>query len=194
MSLLNAWVSPDRALVATDTDSLTAADAHYGMSKILHLAHARTLFAGRGDRKFLWDIFARYYLADGEVDFDSIIASFPDLLASAILGVRQGGYAPFGYQFAVVGWSPAEGRMCGRWYTGNTGQDGYDVDELGQRVAPWEIAEKARVPDSDENIQWLAKRQVAWLRSKGSAGGGDLLIAEITRTQLALRNVGRITA
>lgn len=192
MSLLNVWVSPERALVAVDTDGVTSEGEHVEMSKLLVLAHANTVFGFRGDRRFMHDLFATYYLAAAAVDFDAIVAALPEMLASVILAFRAPSIAPQPYQFAVVGWSPAEGRVCGRWYTGNTGEDGYDVDGLGARVAPWHGTEAARVPDSEDSIRWLAERQVRWLREEGTAGGGNLLIAEVAKDDMTVRNVGAI--
>ena len=57
--------------------------------------------------------------------------------------------------------------VCGRWYVSRTDEDGYDVDELGVRVAPRQDREKARVPNSPENVRWLAERQASWLRAEG---------------------------
>lgn len=192
MSLLNVWVSPDRALIAVDTDGMTPGGPHFGMSKLLPLVHAQTVFVGRGDRRFLWDLFSRYHLANADVDYDAIVDSLPTLLASVIAGLRQDEREHFEYQFAIVGWSSAQERVCGRWYVGRTDDDGYDVDELGARVAPWQSKEAPRVPDSQENIRWLAERQVAWLQSEGSAGGGRLLVAHITRREIVMRDEGQI--
>lgn len=82
-------------------------------------------------------------------------------------GIRQDGRNPFDYQFAIVDWSPAQQRVCGRWSVGRTGKD--DVDELGARVAPWQDAETARVPDSPKNVRWFAERQASWLHIEGTA-------------------------
>jgi len=190
MSLLNVWVSPERALISVDTDGLTSDGEHVEMSKLLVLAHANTVLGFRGDRRFMHDLFATYYLAAAAVDFDAIVAALPEMLASVILAFRAPGIAPQPYQFAIVGWSAAEGRVCGRWYTGNTGEDGYDVDELGARVAPWHGAEAARLPDSEDSIRWLSERQAPWLREEGAAGGGRLLIAQVTRCEIIVRDEG----
>lgn len=192
MSLLNAWVSPERALIAVDTDGITPGGPHFGMSKLLPLVHAQTIFAGRGDRRFLWDLFSRYHLANADVDYDVIVDSLPQLLASVIAGLRQDGHIPFGYQFAIVGWSPAQQRVCGRWYVGRTDEDGYDVDELGARVAPWQDTETARVPDSKENIRWLTERQATWLRAEATAGGGRLLVAEVAQHAMNVLELGEL--
>ena len=188
MSLLNVWVSPELALVAVDTDGLNPGGPRFGMSKLLPLVHAQTVFAARGDRRFLWDLFSRFYLSSANVDYDAIVDGLPELLASVIANVRQEAQAPFGYQFAIVGWSPLHRRVCGRWYVGRTNEDAYDVDELGARVAPWQDKEAARVPDSQENIRWLAKRQASWLRAEGAAGGGRLLVAQLTRHEIIVRD------
>lgn len=192
MSLLNVWVSPERALIAVDTDGMNPGGPHFGMSKLLPLVHAQTVFAARGDRRFLWDLFSRFHLSSADVDYDVIVDNLPQMLASLIAGLRQDGHVPFSYQFAIVGWSPVQQRVCGRWYVGRTDEDGYDVDELGARVAPWQDTETARVPDSPENVRWLAERQASWLRAEDTAGGGRLLVAQLTRREIIVRDEGQL--
>ena len=195
MSLLNAWVSPDRALVAVDTDGITPAGEHFEISKMLPLVHARTLFAGRGDRKFLHDLVKCYFLAATAVTYDDIVDHLPVAIAHTLAAFKQEGAAPFEYQFAVVGWSPAQQRVCGQWITGSSSDDGYDCEELGQRVAPWNPPEMGVpvMPSSVDAMTQIAKVQAEWLRSQpNSAGGGRLIVAEVTKDRMTIESVAEV--
>lgn len=192
MSLLNAWVRPSRGLVAVDTDTITRIGTHLESSKLIPLVHAHTVFAARGDRRFLWDLVSKYFLASEHVDFDVIVRSLPSILAGLVLAFRQEGVAPFPYQFTVVGFSPLHGEVRGHWYTGHTGSDDFDSSELGQRLAPWETTDPAPMPESLGAMRAIAERQVPMLRARKAAGGGKLLVAEITPSQIVLHNLGEL--
>lgn len=193
MSLLNVHVNERRALVAVDTDGITPEGDHYDIAKMLPLYHAGVLFACRGDRRFLHDVFKLFYLAAAPCGYDEIVSHMPIACADAIASWNAEGGASTPYQVVVVGWSSAEGRMRGRIYTGNTGDTaGFDCSELGARVIPWEFPQAAPVPDSVDVIRELASAQAPWLRAKGAAGGGRLLVAEVTRDSINVRDHGAI--
>lgn len=191
MSLLNAWVSPKRAVISIDTYGRMPDGRICETTKILHLPHLRSVFAFRGDRWLVWDLLSRYHLSAADGDHDDVVAMLPELFAHTLLVMNQSGKPATDYQFAVVGWSERHGRMGGRWYTGNTAEGEFDVAELGARVAPWG-QEPARIPDTDENVRWLAERQAAWLRASDEAGGGRLLVASMTRDSYELRDLGSL--
>lgn len=195
MSLLNVHVNEVRALVAVDTDGITPAGEHYDVAKMLPLYHAGALFAARGDRRFLHDVFKLFYLASAPCGYDEIADHMPMACASAIASWNAEGGAPTPYQVVVVGWSKADGRMRGRIYTGDTGDaEGFDCGELGARVIPWDFERTAPVPDSVDVIRELAREQAPWLRAKGAAGGGRLLVAEVTENSIKVTDIGNIRA
>lgn len=45
------------------------------------------------------------------------------------------------------------------------------------------------MPDSDEAIQAIAVKQVPWLQAQGTAGGGRLLITELSKDTMTIRSV-----
>lgn len=190
MSLLNVWVSPERAMVAVDTDGINPAGQHFGMSKLLVLPHAEIVFAFRGDRRFMHDLFSRFYLAACDVDFDAVMAAMPQMLASVILGFREASAAPQPYEVAVVGWSASESRLRGFWCTGRTDEDDWDREEIeGARITPWRLP-NLKITPNVEGMQELGKQQATWLRADGDAGGGRLLVAQLTRREIILRDEG----
>lgn len=192
MSLLNVWVSPERALIAVDTDAITPDGQHFGMSKLLVLPHAETVFAFRGDRRFMHDLFGRFYLARCDVDLDAIMSGMGEMLASVILGLRQAGEAPLSYEVAVVGWSASEARVRGFWCTGRTDEDDWDLEEItSARVTPWRLPNLRMTPNV-EGMRELAVQQAEWLRADGDAGGGRLLVAQLTRREIIVRDEGAL--
>jgi hypothetical protein len=188
MSLLNVHVTPERALVAVDTDGLGPI-GHFEICKLYPLAHANAVLAGQGDRRFLLDAFAWLCLAEGSVDYDVIVASMPGMLRRMAAGARAQGAPDIRYAITVVGYSPAEGCVCGRWYEGVVTSDAHAVHSLGSRVAPWPFEEQPPIPDNIENHVALAHRQTAWHKSKDYAGGGRLILAELTREGMSVRPI-----
>lgn len=184
MSLLNVHVSPERALVAVDTAG-TGPLGNFQIAKLYPLVHANVVLAGRGDRRFIFDSFACLSLADGHVDYDAAVDSFPEMLQR--MALHAGAGAPdIPYNIAVVGYSKKEASVCGRWYEGSTAGGKIDTFSLGCRIAPWESDGEPTIPDSfDRNIK-LARQQIQAHSSIGLSAGGNLLIAEVTRTQTTI--------
>lgn len=191
MSLLNVHVTPQRALVAVDTDGIGPA-GHFEICKLYPLAHANTVLAGQGDRRFLLDAFAWLCLAEGSIDYDVIVASMPGMLRRMAAGARAQGAPDIRYAIAVVGYSPAEGCVCGRWYEGHVTSDAHEVYSLGSRVAPWPFEDRPVIPDKVENHIELGRRQTAWHKSNGYAGGGRLVLADLTSGGIAIREAAQL--
>lgn len=191
MSLLNVHVTAERALVAVDTDGIDCIGTvgHFNFSKLLHLVSTNVVLAGQGDRRFLLDAFAMIFLAQGNVDYDVIVDSFPGMLAKMASGARQQGAPDIRYSLAVVGFSPKEERICGRWYEGVVTSDQFEIVSLGSRISPWESQEKPPIPDSVENNIELAREQTAFHKTHGHAGGGKLILAELTHGGMTIRHV-----
>ena len=188
MSLLNVWVRPHRALIAVDTAAFMGGeDGEF--SKLLPISHARTLFAARGDRRFLWDLHRRCYLGVGTVDYDTIVEWLPHILKSMLTEYREAAAAAFDFEFCIVGWSPANNEIRGRFYHGSTGEDFYDEDDLGQRIGPWTSDARPCMPDSIENMQALATQQIPMLATLGGPGGGKLLVVELTERAMTTHYV-----
>lgn len=188
MSLLNVHVTPDRATVAVDTDSIGPV-GHFEIAKLHTLVHANTVLAAQGDRRFLLDAYAWICLADGSVDYDVIVDSMPGMLRRMASGARGKRVPDIRYSIAVVGYSPKEERICGRWYEGVVTKGQFEVFSLGSRVAPWNFDQQPPIPDSLENNLELARKQTEFHKAKGVAGGGKLIVAEVTRNEISIRNV-----
>lgn len=190
MSILNVWVSETKALIGVDTDGIMGGAEHVEFSKLIPLVHANVVFASRGDREFLVDLFTDFAQNRIAVTFDVIEEHLLAVVAGIVKRWRGLGYIA-DYQFAIVGWSERRGRMVAIWATGNTGEDGIDLDEIESRMAPWhESLGRAPVPDSHDVMAGAAQQQASWLQAQpGAAGGGRLIVAELTRDSMSIRSL-----
>lgn len=190
MSILNVWVSETRALVGVDTDGVMGGAEHVEFSKLIPLVHANVVFASRGDREFLLELFSAFARNRVPVTFDVIEQHLTKVVAGIVIRWRCLGHLA-DYQFAIVGWSEHRGRMAALWATGNTGDDGIDLDEIESRMAPWhDSLGRAPVPDSHEAMAGAAQQQASWLQAQpGAAGGGRLIVAELTRDTTTVSSV-----
>ena len=189
MSLLNVHVTDDRALIAVDTDGVSPTGEHFEICKMYPLIHANVVLAGQGALLWHLEVFNHICRAAGQVDYDVIVDDMPELLRRMTAGAREHGALDLAFSLAIVGLSPREGRIAGRWYEGRLTGDKVEVHSLGSRVGPWPFDDPAPIPDSDENHRTLATRQTAFHRSLGFAGGGRLLLAELTRDALFIRSI-----
>jgi|GEM_PF-5899358 len=194
MSILNVWVSKTKALIGVDTDGVLGGTEHVEFSKLIPLVHANVVFASRGDREFLVELFSAFARNPIPVTFDVIEQHLTTVVAGIVVRWRGLGYIA-DYQFAIVGWSEVRGRMHAIWANGNTGDDGIDLDDVECRLAPWhDSLGRAPVTDSQEAMVAAAQGQAAWIRSQpGAAGGGRLIVAELTCDEMQIRSACNLT-
>lgn len=187
MSLMNCFISNDRALVAVDT-AVTVGEA----SKLAILPHANTVLAMRGEVMFFGQVHAALNLCHVN-GFDGLAEVMPQIFAQ-VYAQRQAfiDKHPFaGIEIALVGWSTALGRMQGvryeRW-----------PDDKGPRITPivpWSLSPNPGYtpdtpPDSAERMEAIAKDQVRVLRQLPMVvAGGRLLVAELTHDAASVRTV-----
>lgn len=189
MSLLNAWVSKERALVAVDTQGLDQTGLRYPFSKLIPLAHATTVFASRGDRMYLAQLFRYYYLARDPAtasDYDGIVASAPSALASVNQDCRDNAGPDTFFHVVIVGWSPTRGRVAGMQYTGTTFSDEIESRPLERVISPADCISEPQTPADHGSMLRLARLQAPWLNAQGHPGGGDLVIAEIRKQRIEI--------
>lgn len=187
MSLLNAWISKDRGLIAVDTEGMDHTGARFPFSKLIPLVHANTVVAARGDRYYLARFYQYFYLTiDHAVasDYDSIAANSLLALASVNQHCRDPSAADTPYHVVVAGWSPARERMQGVSFEGSTHSVDVDVQDLGQIASPAGCIEKPMVLSDHGTMLRLARLQAPWLRKAGAPGGGDLVIAEVSKGRI----------
>ncbi len=216
MSLVNVYLEHDRALIGFDTlssameappaagvaEALERFKTGLHMSKCAFLAHANVALAHRGDAMLAVGVCSAVQL-NFLSDFDAIAEAMPQLLAQAYAQVttyrKQFGIEQFsGAEVILVGWSHALNRMQGvRWIRWPTDQ-GFTASQVGKALmlpdAEWE--QTPDVPDSAEQMERIARDQVAYVRAKhaGYNCGGRLLLAELTRDTMSVRTIADLEA
>lgn len=196
MSLLNAWVGKTRAMIGVDTDSITPEGEHFDTSKLLILPHAGVVFAGRGDRLFVEALFQYFYRGTGTIRFDEVAEHLSNAIRAVIEHMRSlpGFSSEQDYQVVVAGWSEKLQRMSGYFAHGVFDVNATPaIDKLGQIVMPhdpWlDCLREIPTPKEPESHLILAAVQSKWLRQQGTAGGGRLVLAELTQDQVTVRTL-----
>lgn len=216
MSLLNIYLAAHRALVGVDTacglmpgqhtENWCAANAPgqrppAELSKLWPIAHAGAVIACRGTALFGLQVFGAASMLpsvdaieDGMGELLERISSTSDARHAAaqvpdeIRRAKQ--------EIALVGWSQREGAMIATVWEHSAGPGlSFEVDQIDRFAAPWETEwGEAIEPRTDHDMLQLARAQVPRFRAAhpGAPIGGRLIVAEVTRGAVAVREVGRI--
>lgn len=197
MSLLNAWVRPDRAIVVVDTASGTIVGGHrFEASKVAVVAHAPMLLAAVGISTLAHGIAAQALFCEGMGSFDLILEQMPNMLATAHAAmVKQGRENGVDdrilfhrHVVVCIGWSATRQRIEGKahqaqpdgtWLSGDLGW----CCVPGEALAGRELLDAPPLPE----LQDLARRQCDYIRetwnTDGVVGtpivGGRLIVAEM---------------
>lgn len=216
MSLLNIYLAAHRALVGVDTacgllpgqslEDWCAANAP-GLktptetSKLWPIAHAGAVIAGRGTPLFGLEV---YCAASVLPSVDAIEDSMGELLrriGEASDARHAAAQVPdeirySAQEIALVGWSQREGAMIATVWGREAGPgQSFVVDQVDRSAAPWEADwGEAIEPRTDHDMLQLARVQVSRCRvaHPGAPIGGRLLVAELTRGVVSVREVGQL--
>lgn len=206
MSLLNIHVAPERAFVGVDTLAHRGDGRPQHMSKLFALTHVGGVLAVRGSVGF--SLVLLPYLLYTPGDFDAIVAAAAKSgpvweeasKRARAEGVELAGGPAGCAEFVLAGYSPREGRVVGK---------GFAKDSLVRPFVPFEvgaprpgfmtapgIADCAIVPSDAASMLELARLQVKAHRAAAPAihVGGRLILAEVTRAGISIRDVGEIEA
>lgn len=195
MSILNAWVTPERALLATDS----AVDEQPGVtvSKMFGVPLWPAVIGGRGLS------FAAPMLVPAAAmvtDFGGLldgaagaIAQNARQIAQQFPGAAQNGG---GQEIVIVGWSQAQGRVVGRLFSRDTMLSPVREEAIDpHHIAPWhDDLEGLPDPDTPERMAALVRAQAAVLHREkpGAAAGGTIVLAELTRDGVAFSHAGEL--
>lgn len=216
MSLLNVYLAAHRALVGVDTacgampgDAVAqwVARAAPGqqmpphVSKLFPIVHADAVIAARGAHTFLLDVIGPA-AACGSVD--ELEDMLPKIIEAADLA-HANRCKYFGLpadvthaaqELVLVGWSAREGGMIATVFERKAGQrSAFTVDQVEAWAAPWETSYgQAIEPRTDHDMLQLARAQVSHFRRDhpGAPIGGRLIVAEVTRDAIAIRQAGEL--
>ncbi len=187
MSLLQLLVLPDRVRLACDTLAEDeTASAPFEVNKVMLLPSANVAIAGRGNflaARVLWSLLA----AAQDFTFDSADAQVRGALAAGRPLLPP--HLSMALELVVAGVTGAGQPAAKLWAISAAGQVTDYVPDVRDIIAPWSGPEGPPVaPDSDANSLTLARLQAQQVRA--SAVGGRLIVAEISRGCMSVRDLG----
>lgn len=200
MSIVNIAIGKERALVGCDTTCgyESPEGKQFGeMSKLLVLQGMGVVMAYRGQRHMFHQVVNQSLFGHEPECFDALIERMPRILRDA---EPSPGTVPFDMtlELYVVGWSHQRGRMTGA---------SYEIDGSGGLIAAhvdtWRSASSPEVPgnptpvlDSHDAMLAYARCQVASNKAEDPAAviGGRFFIADVTREQILVTYVGKLSA
>lgn len=216
MSLLNVYVAAHRALVGVDTAcgaipgdpvaewmarSAPGQSLPAHVSKVFPIAHLGAVLAARGTHTFLMDVVGP---AAACASVDELEDVLPKILEAADQA-HANRCRHFGLpdqvthaaqELLLVGWSAREGGMIATIYEREAGpSQAFTVDQVEAWAAPWETSYgQAIEPRTDHDMLQLARAQVSHSRRDhpGAPIGGRLIVAEVTREAIAIRQAGEL--
>ena len=199
MSIVNAFIRHDLALVGVDTGGLNPDGAPIEASKIIFLPHLSAVVAFRGVMVTMMSA-APSILGFGG-DFDQLAEGMPGIMTQAMdiakqhIDIDSWG----GTNFVLVGYSPKAGRMVGHVFDKRTGEQEITVlnDETCAIGPFWGIDDiKALNLNGDkvsmvklahDQFRLLGEREEGWRQ----AGGGRFLIAEVRQGSINIEEAFR---
>lgn len=197
MSILNAFLEPERALIGVDTQFAAQHGSPRQISKLMPLIHLNAIVACRGSVFIATALFAMCQVVGS--DFDELLEAMPGFLehvsdkAAEIPGrIGVTDKMPFdGQSVIAVGWSA--GRMIGRQFEQENRETGFVAEGFNPHYsAPWDES-LPQFPDlkTREGMGVLARAQARLLREKcpDVAAGGRFIVAEITRNSMSIAPV-----
>jgi len=194
MSLLNAWIAPDAAVIAVDTVGMAADGSPLHASKLQIVPHLGAVIAIRGQLALLAWLSVRANSA-GFGALDDLLDAMPGMLAEAGAAIGDNlnvlaGSAP-GYEIIVAGWSDRQGRMIGRQFVKRGDMTASIERDVDHHVSPWHPSMDG-LPLDPGGLEQLARGQVIFMRGLGAHCGGKLTIARLTRGELNLQTTEEI--
>lgn len=190
MSLLNAWATPERVVLATDTASQYG-ERRLHTSKMAALPHLGAVVATIGN----CDLYQAFTYTVGGLDcsFDRFLANARELIEEsvALFEARASGPAFPSQAVAVAGWSEARDQAVGVYWQRLGVDEATFVQLRGSLFCPGWPGYRPHDPDTDAKLLAAARAQVEHGESirPGCPIGGNLTIAEVSRKGLSFRSM-----
>ena len=203
MSLLNFSCTPERVLLGVDTLAGFKDGQRIEATKLVHVAHANVVLAGRGTIGLFHAAVGRCLTCNWP-SLDVLLEGAERLLSEAFAAwTADNGAIATPSEFVIAGWSDARHRMMVRRFL-QSEQGEIVWRDMSWRLGPGECFDEATAPlPIDVNSMAAAARaQVQWVRENwhtselGTAMGGApiiggrLLVAELTRHRFTVECVG----
>lgn len=183
MSLLNAWIAPNEAIVAVDTVCAGGTVS----SKLSLIPHLPAVLAMRGQRVFHTLLFVKC-LDAGFRTFDEMTDRMPELLRAVEPWMSEEMMFPGSgakEEVFITGWSHRRNWMVG-WSFVKKGIDTeFDAEEVVRSIAPSHESMSGLSLKSGA-VEKLAAAQVKLMRSlrPDAHFGGTLIVCRVTKTSI----------
>ncbi len=212
MSLLNAYVSQDRAWMVTDTATVNLPSGATGnSSKIFPLVHANAVIGAFGITEYGLALMSICYCKTFDQIWDELVEGQLMETAAGLVEaqLRQRDLQPSPTQLVVVvGYSHAAGKCLGLRMLRDKPSGEFEVMSLAPSVAcpvapwmelPFGAGRPAGEPDTPEKLVNLARYQVRAVRENYQGNmpgtnvpmmiGGSLTLAEISQDRMTIELV-----
>lgn len=194
MTVLNVWITRESVLLGTDTQVVDANGLEKGhITKFFAMPHIDAVVSHRGDGFFFQSVVAACSCWVGDFDglSDQLGNALPAFLAqtkktAATVGIRPPGDAQ---SVVLAGWSTRSGRMVGREWIQHTPEEGFVIKDIEAHIAPHDESLKLFAdPSTIPAMEQLVRAQVRLIKNKvpGAAGGGHLLMCQMSRGTMAM--------
>lgn len=195
MSIINAFIRPDVAMVGTDTEGVGENGERFECSKLYVLNHVNAVVAFRGYMSSVM------YSVPGMVcfngSFDDLAEAMPGILntaqqaASAVYDM-SGKKEPddlTDVQCALVGYSPKLGRMTGHLFNSKPNTFEFDCHSDMENIVAPGLEDMPSIEADREGMATLAKAQCEWVRQQKTdkSAGGRFFIAEVTKGGISVK-------
>lgn len=187
MSLLNAWLTRDRALIAVDSEGVVQDGSPRSMSKLLTIPHLPAVVAMRGSADFLARVF-HCSISRCFGSFDELVDELPSILRYVDVTLPSAARHPSfpDIELLLAGWSDRRSRMLGRLFTQRAGADDFAARDTVGCVAPFDKLTMDTLRTTADNVDEIASAQVRWMRATQGLGGGKLLVCRLNRYSVSV--------
>lgn len=195
MSIINAFIGPDVAVVGVDTDAIGDDGKHFECSKLYALNHVNAVVGFRGYMTTI--AFSMPSLVSFSGSFDHLADKMPEIIKAAQktseLSYAVANQAPpgdiDGTQVVLVGYSQKHGRMIGHFYEILPGSRQLSHQVSTTNILAPGLAEIPEIEADRKGMETLAKAQYDWIRQTqpGKSAGGRFFIAEVTKGRIDIQ-------
>lgn len=193
MSILNAFIEPELGLVGVDTEAIHPGGAIAEASKMMVLHHISAVIAFRGTDYVLASAGAALIGFTGSLE--QLVEMLPAHLKASVDYCRKHYQAQeenLGLDFALVGYSEAEGQVVGYLFRREIGSEEIRADRIHTRYRSphqpsWEPFLEG-IPADRPGMIALAQHQSRLSREykPDLAAGGRFFIAEVRRNSIKI--------
>lgn len=210
MSLVNISLTPQRALIAVDTETGNPNGEFGEGSKMTLLPHCNIVLAVRGTTVLMGTVFSGAVMA-WPSDFETIEKNMPAVMTQTIDYMRANAAQLFpnteidqddhrnvaDQNVMMVGYSPSRGRMAAvAFSTSRSSAEvaSYELEAIDANAAPWseDWEEDMFDPNTPELMLSLAKFQRKRCKSilADTPIGGRLMLCELTKDEAKFSSLG----